>query len=420
MRLERPTLGLAALAVILTVTLASCGGGGGETTGPPAVDSTKVSTVTLSPGSPSVSAGTTQQFTATARNSVGKTLTTATVSWQSSSTSVATINSSGLATAIAAGTSTITATAGGISQTSTLTVTAAIIAWTAKSDMPTARSAFTVSVVSGIIYAIGGANHSINPLNPHRSTVEAYDPVANTWSTKAFMPTARSEPTSAVVNGIIYVFGGDNAISTTTNSNSFKPVTTVESYNPVTNTWTTRAPMATARERFAAAEVGGIIYVMGGLIPDGSGFVTDAATVAAYNPATNSWAAKASMPFARSFLTAVALDGIIYAIGDQDLPRTVQAYDPVANSWTTKASLALINGRSNAFVAGGVLYAMDDNANIEAYNATSNTWSTKAGTKVDYESSSAWSLSVVNNVLYSMGGKDIFGTYNFNQSRPVP
>ena len=59
----------------------------------------------------------------------------------------------------------------------------------------------------------------------------------------------------AAANGLIYVFGGMNG--TTLN--------TVEAFNPVTNTWTTALPMPTA-SALMAAESGpnGLLYVLGG------------------------------------------------------------------------------------------------------------------------------------------------------------
>lgn len=80
--------------------------------------------IAVTPATPTVSAGSTQQFTATGTYSDNSTqdLTTS-VTWSSSNTSVATISSpGGLATAVAPGSSTITATLGSISGSTVLTV----------------------------------------------------------------------------------------------------------------------------------------------------------------------------------------------------------------------------------------------------------------------------------------------------------
>src|SRR5208337_3251537 len=84
--------------------------------------------IAVTPANPSIAAGQTQQFTATGAYSDGshQNLTT-TATWTSSATSVATIGGSGLATAVAAGSTTIQATSGSIVGSTTLTVTAPVL-----------------------------------------------------------------------------------------------------------------------------------------------------------------------------------------------------------------------------------------------------------------------------------------------------
>src|SRR5205809_306951 len=87
---------------------------------------TNLTGITLSPAAASVPVNTTQQFTATGNYSDGSSRDlTALVTWGSSSTAVATVDANGLVTAVAAGTTTITATVGSFSDSSTLTVVAA-------------------------------------------------------------------------------------------------------------------------------------------------------------------------------------------------------------------------------------------------------------------------------------------------------
>ncbi len=82
-----------------------------------------VASVTVSPASASVQAGQTVQLTATLKDANGNVLTGRTVTWSSNSTTVASVNSSGLVTAKVAGSATITATSEGKSGTSSITVT---------------------------------------------------------------------------------------------------------------------------------------------------------------------------------------------------------------------------------------------------------------------------------------------------------
>jgi hypothetical protein len=79
--------------------------------------------ITVSPVNPTVTAGNTQQFTATGNYSDGSTQNlTNLATWSSSVTGVASINATGLATAVAGGSTVISATSGTISGSTTLTV----------------------------------------------------------------------------------------------------------------------------------------------------------------------------------------------------------------------------------------------------------------------------------------------------------
>lgn len=83
-----------------------------------------VATVSVSPSSATISVGGTQSFTATVRDASNNVLTGRVVTWTSDASSVANVNgSSGVVTAMAAGSATITATSEGRSGTAAVTVT---------------------------------------------------------------------------------------------------------------------------------------------------------------------------------------------------------------------------------------------------------------------------------------------------------
>jgi uncharacterized protein YjdB len=87
-----------------------------------------LTSIAVTPATASVAAGKTQQFTATGTYNNGTTQNlTSSAAWTSSATSVATVSSGGLATSLAQGTATITATSGTISGSATLTVTGAVL-----------------------------------------------------------------------------------------------------------------------------------------------------------------------------------------------------------------------------------------------------------------------------------------------------
>lgn len=98
---------LAATAILLLI--AGCGGGGYGSSSGSSSGNGSISTITISPTSSTIAMNATQQFTATAKDSSGNTITGVTYTWKSSAPGVATINGNGLATGVAAGVTMITA-----------------------------------------------------------------------------------------------------------------------------------------------------------------------------------------------------------------------------------------------------------------------------------------------------------------------
>jgi 6-phosphogluconolactonase (cycloisomerase 2 family) len=96
------------------------------------VTAATIATIAVTPTTPKIAAGATEQFTATATYTNGSKLILSAasipaVSWSSGTTTVATVASTGVATGVAAGTSVITASAGTVSGSTTLTVESATL-----------------------------------------------------------------------------------------------------------------------------------------------------------------------------------------------------------------------------------------------------------------------------------------------------
>src|SRR5207302_424781 len=103
------------------------------------------------------------------------------------------------------------------------------------------------------------------------------------------------------------------------------------------------------RAHASVAGADGRIYVIGGL-DDTNNVVSN--NVYAYTIATDTWAALASLPTARSMLgAAVGSNGRIYAIGGAEAgtTTTVEAFDGAA--WSTAHSLT--NARTGPVVIAG-------------------------------------------------------------------
>ena len=118
-------VGAGAGAVTITATSEGQSGTASVT-----VSTVPVATVSVAPASLSLTVGQTGQLTATLRDAAGTVLTGRTVTWSSNQPSRATVNGSGLVTAVGAGAgaATITATSEGQSGTASVTVTLAPVA----------------------------------------------------------------------------------------------------------------------------------------------------------------------------------------------------------------------------------------------------------------------------------------------------
>ena len=157
---------------------------------------------------------------------------------------------------------------------------------------------------------------------------------ADSWTEKAPMPTARGELGVASVNGKIYAIGGLSQ-----NDLSGELLGTNEEYDPATNTWITRAPMPTPRMDFAIAVYNNQIYCMGGVsglaknqpMP-GQAVSMESSVNEVYDPATNSWAIKTSLPSALRNLMANVIGEKIYIITSSLI------YDPLKDSWSVQGT----------------------------------------------------------------------------------
>ena len=136
--------------------------------------------------------------------------------------------------------------------------------------------------------------------------LEVYDPVTDTWTPQAPMHEARDAGGSAVIAGKLYAVGGRiPGID----------VGTLEVYDPATDQWTTKAPMPTPRRHPAVEAIGGLLYVAGGS-QEGTSTMGNLSTLKIYDPVTDTWTTKASLPAPRSSMASGVIDGKLYRPGD--------------------------------------------------------------------------------------------------------
>jgi N-acetylneuraminic acid mutarotase len=202
------------------------------------------------------------------------------------------------------------------------------------------------------------------------------------WSGQAPMPTGRSGLGAASANGQVYAIGGLGGSCDGVSACNFGPSTTVESYNPVTNTWSPAPSLSFGRETAGVAAIGNTIYVVCGHVPGGDA----SGVVEVFNGSSWSTLPQSDwMPTARAGLGLVTDGTYLYAIGGNTQANnlgpvaTVERFDPSAPSgsrWSTLAPMPAAGSVSAAGVLNGtIVVAGSDGTNrTDIYDIASGIW----------------------------------------------
>lgn len=187
------------------------------------------------------------------------------------------------------------------------------VRWLERAPLPTARSGLAAAVHEGKIYAIAGAT-----ADGPTAVVERYDPATDAWTQLTAAPEPVTEIQAGVIGGLIYVPGGRLPDGTVTN--------TLAVYDPRSDVWRRGTPLPAALSAYALAVYEGKLYVFGGW--DGQRFV---ASVYRYDPGADQWEARPPLPTARGFAGAAVVGGRIFVVGGRDGARSlalIEAYAP--------------------------------------------------------------------------------------------
>ena len=166
---------------------------------------------------------------------------------------------------------------------------------------PTLIWGHATGVIDQKIYVVGGSTTSMdisqgNGITPV-STVYAFDPNTKIWTQKASLNIPRWGHSISVVESKIYVFGGSTTGSTTFTSGNNYMLSSVEAYDPDTNQWSFKTSIPGEVQSAGTAVFDGKIILFGGVRRLGTGsFDGDSEIVQVYDPATNAWSTKSNLP----------------------------------------------------------------------------------------------------------------------------
>jgi N-acetylneuraminic acid mutarotase len=276
--------------------------------------------------------------------------------------------------------------------------------WKILADMPTARYGLGLVEHNGLLYAIGGYNAS------GVKSVEVYDPETNSWQAKASMPTGRGFLVLAKANNKIYAIGG----ITGGNLDNITYLYSNEEYDPITNKWTTKAPLPLnvqapnnvfGNQFITGAAIDNKIYISGGNA--GAPVPTFA-----YDPITDTWTdvGMSCSFFNNEPYASTSANNELFVI--QGTP--FQRYNPIVNEWRVlkplnvpRSGVCLTSSSETIYAVGGS--GVDDYSRpvankVEVYNITNDSWSSASPLKNGRTFPGA---VILNHKLFVVGGAQI-------------
>jgi len=193
--------------------------------------------------------------------------------------------------------------------------------------LSTARSGHAATELGGKLWVAGGQIKQ-GAKTTILDTVEVFDPGTGSWSPGPKLPAPRRLLGLVGLGNRLFAIGGED------NNKVYDTV-----WELVSGKWLVRKSMASARSRFVTAVVGSRIYVFGGYSATNKGM----RLCEAYDPATDTWAATASLPGPRFEHAGGVVQGIVYLAGGYATTastplRSTWAYDPNQDSWAASVT----------------------------------------------------------------------------------
>lgn len=227
----------------------------------------------------------------------------------------------------------------------------------------------TTAAANGKIYVFGGIDLMNNTII---DTVFEYNPSTNSWTNKNIMPKKMAYCKAVTLNNKIYLIGGQTSISNPSILDN-----KIYEYNPVSDSWTVKYSIPVIRYEYGLAAANNKLYIIGG--KDAGTTVYN--SVFEYDPTAGTWLSKAGMPTARKDMAVTVYNGKIYAFGGDGCPTIVEVYNPASNSWQTLPTLQYLYTVRDyeAVTCGNCIYLIggydssdDKLTSVQPYNPLTN------------------------------------------------
>ncbi|XP_035477107.1 kelch-like protein 3 isoform X2 [Scophthalmus maximus] len=196
--------------------------------------------------------------------------------------------------------------------------------WESLAEMQQKRCLFSVVVLDGKIYAIGGHCDAEGI-----DSVERYCPTENSWSFTWPLDLPLSGHVAKVLQGQMFVSGGLNR--------DYRCLASMFLYRPETGS-TYLADMTEPHAHHCMETLGDFLYVAGGVTTDDRMTLVDQLACEVYSPAADTWTAFTSLPVPHVGAGSAVLEGKFYVLGgysqeDDSDTNMVHRYDPTTRRW---------------------------------------------------------------------------------------
>jgi N-acetylneuraminic acid mutarotase len=206
--------------------------------------------------------------------------------------------------------------------------------WTDVAEIPTPREHLGAASDGRYLYALGGRDLSADKSS---TAIERYDPADDSWTELNAMPEAAGGLSAAYAGGRVVAIGGEG---TTAASDA------VQAYDIGDESWSRLPALPRARHGVAVTAIGDTVYAIGGATAAGHLGSTKEAEVldlsgkqaTAQGTPNLAWRALAPAPSRREYAASTELGGRLWLFGgigaDGGASTETAAYDRAINNWT--------------------------------------------------------------------------------------
>ena len=215
-------------------------------------------------------------------------------------------------------------------------------AWKQMTSMKVATGASISCVMDSLIYIIGGQDAVPMSLN----TTVVYNTKTDKWSDLAPAPDHCTGQSAGVINDKIYF-----KTEWKKGNSKWEPSDSTFAYDPAEDSWESKERCPKKGGGHASCALNNKLYLLGNSKDALIGDISRQNEALVYDPETNTWDSIPDMLYERSFHNAIVYENQIYVFGgkvhymntDNNLVQRIvektEKYDPIDSTWTELADL---------------------------------------------------------------------------------